>query len=220
MSTPPLARGCTIIRRAQAEGLRRLLSTLSTSTSSGESPVGAPSSSRPRLASGIASIAGRPAIGLQGDVMGGLPGYLGIAGGILGGLMGNAGQPGSVALGSSRIASDADRVACGLSFGECRVVYPGSRAKLLQFCLLRVRGCAQPVINTRPLKIAHLTPPLRGSVGRLRLRRQDYPLETMPRSRERNIVVRRAGAPKGRSSDKSNRNPSVKAILPRKHSPG
>ena len=94
--------------------------------------------------------------------MGGLPGDLGIAGrllgfrsgiagGLLGGLMGNAGQPGSFALSSARIASDVDRVAGGLSFGECRVVYPGSRSKLLQFRLLRVRGCAQPVIKTRPL---------------------------------------------------------------------
>src|SRR5580692_2339278 len=109
---------------------------LSTSTSSAASPVGrrtcsegALSFSRPRLASGVAGIAGR----------------------LLCGLMGNAGQPGSFALGSARIASDVDRVAGGLSFGECRVVYPGSRSKLLQFRLLRVRGCAQPVIKTRPL---------------------------------------------------------------------
>src|ERR1700682_4187895 len=63
---------------------------------------------------------GRLAFGFQSDVMGGLPGALGIAGsllgfhggvpgGLLGGLTGNAGQLGSVALGSARIASDADR---------------------------------------------------------------------------------------------------------------
>src|SRR6202035_1812747 len=166
---------------------------LSTSTSSAASPVGrrtcsegALSFSRPRLASGVAGIAGRLLFGLEGDIMGGLPGDLGIAGrllgfrsgiagGLLGGLMGNAGQPGSFALGSARIASDVDRVARGLSLGECRVVYPGSRSKLLQFRPLRVRGCAQPVIKARLLKMAHLPPPLRGSVGRLRLRRQDYP---------------------------------------------
>src|SRR3984893_18733 len=131
---------------------------LSTSTSSAASPVGrrtcsegALSFSRPRLASGVAGIAGRLLFGLEGDIMGGLPGGGGIAGGLRGGLRGNAGQPGSFALGSARIASDVDRVAGGLSFGECRVVYPGSRSKLLQFRLLRVRGCAQPVIKTRPL---------------------------------------------------------------------
>ena len=47
--------------------------------------------------------------------MGGLAGDLGIAGSILCDLTGNAGQPGSLSLG---IASDADRVAGGLSFGE------------------------------------------------------------------------------------------------------
>src|ERR1700676_2437795 len=140
-------------------------------------PTGALSFSRPRLASGIAGVAGRLAFCLQGDDMGGLPGDLGIAGsllgfhggiagGLFGSLMGHAGQPESVALSGSCIASDADRVAGGLSFGECWVVCPGSRAKLLQFRLLRVRGCAQPVVKTRPLKIIHLTPPLRGSIGR------------------------------------------------------
>src|ERR1700736_4546269 len=54
---------------------------LSTSTSSAASPVGrrtcsegALSFSRPRLASGVAGIAGRLLFGLEGDVMGGLPG--------------------------------------------------------------------------------------------------------------------------------------------------
>ena len=98
-----------------------------------QSGSSAPTFSRPRLASGIAGIAGRLAFGLQGDVMGGLPGDLGIArrllgfhggiaGGLLGGLTGNAGQPGTVTLGSARRASDADGVTGGLSFGECRVV--------------------------------------------------------------------------------------------------
>ena len=51
-------------------------------------------------------------------VMGGLVGDLGIAGSLLCDLTGKAGQPGSVTLGRARIASDADRVAGGLSFGE------------------------------------------------------------------------------------------------------
>jgi hypothetical protein len=108
---------------------------------------GALSFSRPRLASGITGIAGRLALGFQGDVIGGSPGDLGtagsllgcrcsIAGGLLVGLAGNAGQPGS---GSARIASDADSLSGGLSSGECRIVCPGSRTKLLQLRLLRER---------------------------------------------------------------------------------
>jgi hypothetical protein len=98
---------------------------------------------------------------LQGDVIGRLPGELGSAGRLLGfhrsiagglrgclgdtagglfvGLTSNAGQPGSVALGGARIASDADGLSSGLSFGECRIVCPGSRTKLLQLRLLRER---------------------------------------------------------------------------------
>ena len=133
--------------------------------------AGALSFSRPRLARGIAGIAGRLALGLQGDVIGRLPGDLGtagsllgfhrsiagrllgfhggIAGGLLGDLTGNAGQPGSVALGSARLASEADSLSGGLSFGECRIVCLGSRTKLLQLRLLRLRGCAQSVVKTR-----------------------------------------------------------------------
>src|SRR4029077_18216818 len=150
----------------------RVLSTLSASTSSAASPVGprtcsrgALSFSRPCLASGIAGVAGRLALGLQGDVIGGLPGDLGtagrllgfhrsiagglrgflggIAGGLLVGLTGNAGQPGSVALGRAPVASDARSLPGGPAFGECRIVCPGSRTKLLQLRLLRLRGCAQ-----------------------------------------------------------------------------
>ena len=84
--------------------------------------------------SGIAGISGCLAFGLQGDVMGGLPGasasragLLGFHGGIAGGLLsGSRAMPGSVALGSARITSDADSVAGGLSFGECWAVCPGS----------------------------------------------------------------------------------------------
>jgi hypothetical protein len=88
---------------------------------------------------------------LQYDVIGGLPGDLGsvglllgfdcgtagrllgcrcIAGSLLVGLTGNAGQPGSVALGSARIARAADSLPGRLSFGEWRIVGPGSRTKL------------------------------------------------------------------------------------------
>src|ERR1700738_22179 len=126
---------------------------LSTSTSSAASPVGrrtcsegALSFSRPRLASGVAGIAGRLLFGLEGDIRGALPGDLGIAGrllgfrsgiagGLLGGLMGNAGQPGSFALGSARIASDVDRVAGGLVFGGSRVGFPRSPSQHLPLLL-------------------------------------------------------------------------------------
>src|ERR1700737_4670018 len=146
-----------------------------TGTSSAASPVGprtcsrgALSFSRPCLASGIT---GRLALGLQGDIIGGLPGDLGtagsllgfhrsiagglrgflggIAGGLLVGLTGNAGQSDSVTLGSARVASDAHSLSGDLSFGECRIVCLGSRTKLLQLRLLRVRGCAQSVVEAR-----------------------------------------------------------------------
>jgi hypothetical protein len=151
-----------------------------TGTSSAESPVGprtcpqgALSFSRPCLASGVAGIAGRLALSFQGNVIGCLPGDLGtagsllgfhrsIAGGILGchcnipggllvGLTGKPSQPGSVALGSARVASDADSLSGGLSFGECRIVCLGSRAKLLQLRLLRFRSCAQSLVKARSL---------------------------------------------------------------------
>jgi len=64
-------------------------------------------------------------LGLRCSVAGGLLG--GIAGGLLVGFTGNASQPGSVAFGGARIASEADSLSGGLSFGECRVVCPGSR---------------------------------------------------------------------------------------------
>ena len=100
---------------------------------------------------GDPSIAGR-LLGFHRSIAGGLLDFLGgLAGGLLVGLTGNVGQPGSVALGGARIASDADSLSGGLSFGECRVVCPGSRTKLLQFRLLRVRGCAQSVVKTRSL---------------------------------------------------------------------
>ena len=91
-----------------------------------------------------------------------------IAGGLLASLTSKPDQPRRVALGNARIASEADSLPGGLSFGDRRIVCPGSRTKILQFRLLRARGCAQSVVKIRPLGIIHLTPPLRGSVGQLR----------------------------------------------------
>jgi len=150
--------------------------------------------------------------------MGGLPGDLGIAGrllgfrsgiagGLLGGLMGNAGQPGSFALGSARIASDVDRVAGGLSFGECRVVYPGSRSKLLQFRLLRVRGCARRSSKLVPFRL-RISPHLcedpsdgSGYGGKTTLG-DDATLA----GKEHRRPLHEPARPKGRSFDKSDRN--------------
>jgi len=130
--------------------------------------VGALSFSRSRLTRGIAGIAGRLAFGLQDDITGGLlgdfciagglvggltGGLLGdlcISGGLFGGLTGNARQPGILALGNARIAGDVDCVPGGLPFGECRVVRPRFRAKLVQFRFLRARRCTQSVVKTRP----------------------------------------------------------------------
>jgi hypothetical protein len=114
---------------------------------------------------------------LQGDVISSLPGDLGsagrflgfncsIAGSLLGGLTSKPGQPGSVALGSARIASDADSLSGGLSFRECRIVCRGSRTKLLQFRPLRVRGCAQSVVKLVLLELSISLHLMRGSVGR------------------------------------------------------
>ena len=71
--------------------------------------------------------------GLRGDlgIAGSLLGFHGgIAGGLLGSLMGNAGQPGSVALGSSRFASDADRVPGGILMATTKDVAEPKQARL------------------------------------------------------------------------------------------
>ena len=63
-----------------------------------------------------------------------------IAGGLLASLTSKPDHPRRVALGNARIASEADSLPGGLSFGDRRIVCPGSRTKILQFRLLRARG--------------------------------------------------------------------------------
>jgi hypothetical protein len=81
----------------------------------------------------------------EANIARGLLGDLGIAGSLLGGLAG---------IGNTRIAGDVDCVPGGLTFDECWISRAGFRAKLLQFRLLRVRRCAQSVLETRPFELA------------------------------------------------------------------
>ena len=117
------------------------------------------------LASGMAGVAGRVALGLQGDVIGRLPGAASSASAAASRAAfspaSRASRTTRDALRSAMRASRARLIACRAA---CRSAIAGSfvpdlARKFSSSAFFALAGCAQSVVKIRPLGIIHLTPP-------------------------------------------------------------